>query len=431
LHPALSQQGIVAEAVETQRSGTATAMQPAPGTRVRSGRSFAVCRLFPRPEVISVYLRAGMLQWQAVFYLLCLVHFRKVVCGGKLKPVMDQQNVTSFNNSYGTCRLGGRDGYVDCFQRQRLYWMRPKGAPKLPELLPSPGSSARSVRCQDTSSAENIIDFSCSTIFANAFFHRLIDCTLPNFDLFELAIADEEATLIVPHFLQPFVDFFSPTSKKQLQYHEAKPCFYISNTTVVAFETRLFGNATAMSSRGERFRLQAWRLAGTNADRFKVPNTCLFIQRQRTRALDPSVRLYLKKHLPNFAHEVYFGNESLVETISKFSRSVVVVGFHGAGAANTVFCPEKAIIIELTLFSSIDARTLWRTNRDTIKPWHTSLKWAVFPLSLQEARIPRLQQIRNHEISDVDHYLKDIPSVHVPQSKVLNIVHTILKLRSN
>jgi hypothetical protein len=62
------------------------------------------------------------------------------------------------------------------------------------------------------------------------------------------------------------------------------------------------------------------------------------------------------------------------KTVGIFSNSRVVVGFHGAGLVNTLFCRPETIALEYTTFHDIQAERMWRSN-ETVGFVHGSLKW--------------------------------------------------------
>lgn len=70
--------------------------------------------------------------------------------------------------------------------------------------------------------------------------------------------------------------------------------------------------------------------------------------------------LWLRKSFPVLPLRVFYGNESLKETASMFSKAKVVVGPHGAGLVNTIFTQDDAFVVEITREDR--PGHVWRTN---------------------------------------------------------------------
>jgi hypothetical protein len=54
----------------------------------------------------------------------------------------------------------------------------------------------------------------------------------------------------------------------------------------------------------------------------------------------------LQSLLPLYRTVIYFGNESVADTIQLFVHASFVIGYHGAGHANAIFSPDSAVVIE-------------------------------------------------------------------------------------
>ena len=64
---------------------------------------------------------------------------------------------------------------------------------------------------------------------------------------------------------------------------------------------------------------------------------------------DYSLLEYVKSAFGGDVVVPYFGNESLRDTVSVFSRACVVLGIHGAGFSNVIFSRRNTLAIEITL----------------------------------------------------------------------------------
>lgn len=84
--------------------------------------------------------------------------------------------------------------------------------------------------------------------------------------------------------------------------------------------------------------------------------------------------------------EIYNGTDSANQTIEKFSRANIVLGMHGAGLVNTLFCRNDTLVIEFTFtnvenaaFVEQSQRVPWRTNR-VVGDLHQGLHWITYLL---------------------------------------------------
>ena len=65
----------------------------------------------------------------------------------------------------------------------------------------------------------------------------------------------------------------------------------------------------------------------------------------------------------------YTGAESVTETMALFHNARAVVGYHGAGFGNTVFCKNGTRIVEVT--TMLGDGSLWRRNLGNTGKWGT------------------------------------------------------------
>jgi hypothetical protein len=118
--------------------------------------------------------------------------------------------------------------------------------------------------------------------------------------------------------------------------------------------------------------------------------------------------------------KVYYGNESFNETVKLFAGSKVVVGYHGAGLVNTLFCPPDAIVLEYTTFRNMNATRMWRSNEGIAK-LHDPLRWLKHTIDID--RLSNLSALAN--TSDPDHFIKSLPYVEVTGSTLYNSIQRV------
>ena len=103
-----------------------------------------------------------------------------------------------------------------------------------------------------------------------------------------------------------------------------------------------------------------------------------------------------------------------------FYNAKVVVGYHGAGFANTIFCRAGTVILEYTTFHDMDATQMWRSNEEIAKV-HVGLIWLKHTLDVDH--LVDLDKLTN--ATDKDHYIKGSRYVHVTGSDLYNSVERV------
>jgi hypothetical protein len=65
-----------------------------------------------------------------------------------------------------------------------------------------------------------------------------------------------------------------------------------------------------------------------------------------------------------------------------------VVGYHGAGQTNTVFCRNNTLVVEITTFEKPgDRTTIWRSNQQpTLQSMDYSIVWRTYPIGYEHLR---------------------------------------------
>jgi hypothetical protein len=67
----------------------------------------------------------------------------------------------------------------------------------------------------------------------------------------------------------------------------------------------------------------------------------------------------LQTALPSYEMALYYGNESVQDTLRLFGRSSLVIGYHGAGHANALFSPPGSVIVEFAFSHPLDRSKLY------------------------------------------------------------------------
>ena len=324
------------------------------------------------------------------------------------------------DGTYARCAVQSLlgSGILNCTERNKI-----RGFAKL--LEPQVNS-----KCVDATRTSNIVDFDFkSKGGCHAYFHRLIDCTIPNFQLFvkalellELSNHTNHTRLIVPQYLTPIFDVVFPVSWHSRRLGPST-CYYVSPDTNVFYERRSKKGSQQLRSQLDQFRQHSFTRLGILPQK----GFFLYIERRRTRALQSNVRQYLQQHvqnhLPQLSFMTYNGNEDFKETIRLFAKASVVFGFHGAGHANSIFSPDGCIVVELTFFDDAESKHIWRSNRKAIKSLRPSIRWITHGIDILTANIKYADEIinRSGKVKDVDHYLKRQRLFTVPYPDLHNI----------
>ena len=286
--------------------------------------------------------------------------------------------------------------------------------------------------CVDAARYERVVDFTCLFAWSRAFFHRLLDCVVPNYELFEYAVAVNTSLtlLLIPKQLTKFVDLLLPNAAAFVHTlpgtaDNNRTCVLVSNDTLVTYETSTLGTPEEQRDRAARFRDRALRAAGGSATATTRPYV-VFIERRKTREMQNTGRVkeLVAARLPTMPLVSYHGNESMKDTIRLFAHARVVIGFHGAGFVNALFCRSGTVVLEFSLFMDETHTKLWRTNNKVAK-LHGSLNWITYPLQLNAAAIPDWGNLHTRANGPVADLFQNLPLVRVPETdarKALDMV---------
>lgn len=121
---------------------------------------------------------------------------------------------------------------------------------------------------------------------------------------------------------------------------------------------------------------------------------------------------------------VYRGNESVAQTVSIFGNARAVVGYHGAGFANTMLSAHGACVVEASTNADTAGRALWRTNAFMCLPWNPALRWAVYRVPLPAMLDANQRSYPNHTACTppgADQYIKALPWVALRRAEVLGM----------
>jgi hypothetical protein len=121
----------------------------------------------------------------------------------------------------------------------------------------------------------------------------------------------------------------------------------------------------------------------------------------------------------------FYGNESVLDTITLFSNACAVFGTHGAGHTNAIFCRKDALVVEINTYiapeshTDVDAAPIsWRSNEGAIVTgldFH--MKWIKYHVEYSNMRpVPKEEHYKPHGRIDAletdwSHYIKGMDMV--------------------
>ena len=180
--------------------------------------------------------------------------------------------------------------------------------------------------------------------------------------------------------------------------------------------------------------VQEMKQAATRKHGLPRQQGILFISRKSTRRItDEKV---LVRRLTEIADSwglpfrIYHGRENFLATVHLFLSSNIIVGYHGAGFINTVFC-DRAHVIEITTFkyptnNSKYPRRIWRSNKPGVSSWMTNstLAWQILAVE-HDRLVPRPPRDHPRGASfDWDHLVKET-SVSLGRSNIKRITDMV------
>jgi hypothetical protein len=301
----------------------------------------------------------------------------------------------------------------------------------------------------DLSSASAVVDLSCfnSGHGRASYWHREANCLIPA-QSFLTAVrsfltADPAAAVILPEYYRSFTDLLATVPPHSRVVHLSnkaqhnRTCFRLGSPLTPVYWTagdNLFRDEYAV----DVFALRAELLSRLPSAPKDSP-TLLLVHREHERNFhntsEVAARLALflgALNAPPLAQAMYFGNETLAETLTLFRNARAVVAFHGAGTINALVCSPGTVVVELSFlnpdFGNASApankrnQVLWRSNHPL---WIDRLGVDWYSYTLPIAGQQFLLNLSSGV--DVDHVLKSVHDVLLADSDAYNIALILAK----
>ena len=249
--------------------------------------------------------------------------------------------------------------------------------------------SSENSKCLNASGHNLVIDLSCSYTTPHSLghvpvYHRVAQCVLPLAVLAEYAEAQlwkarQPPLVLLPEELAPlYTALFNLSGRSVVTLpkraaRRSMPCFLVSHGAKLMWERaelhKALNDAPARNKLRARV-LPALRRRATELHSGGArPDTILIVQRSGgTRSFcnfTDSLLLRLTAALRPAAGEklrVYYGNESVTDTLALFSSAKLVIAFHGAALVNLLFCGEGTRVVEITFWDGQAKQKPYDTN---------------------------------------------------------------------
>lgn len=291
-----------------------------------------------------------------------------------------------------------------------------------------------------------IIDLTCTGRLAHAFFHRVMDCFNIEYDRLRAALQSTPSLCLVGYANR--ANFYLAA----LPRHLPEPQFLCSETdsqpTVVA--ERNLSNATEPKSPTHIFErvghhVPILKLLPSSASSYTLledlharwgstsqeRKALILIQREgKTRQFSEDIFEKLKSNLINIAQlhnrtlYTYAGKETIDRTVEIFHSADLVIGFHGAAAANMLFAAQGACYIEISTYTKSDMSTKWRSNAESLKSSRPDLKTFTFNIPLDHGW-PTLNTTDVDANENADGFIKSLTNITLQENDLDNLMSLV------
>ena len=235
-----------------------------------------------------------------------------------------------------------------------------------------------------------VIDFRCRFIFRFAYFHLWNNCLLEMVELLKYALefSGSNATIVIERF---YLDFLNRAG-----IHFGIDQYIIHETNVghdILCNKMLYYDPSSVPLKSRVAALREIFIFRTERGIRKRAGTILYIKRiGRGREIYPEQDLLgnMTKTFPQHRLEVFYGNEDINQTIRMFQDATIVLGGHGAGMINVLFCHHDTMLIEITRRDPSTGK-IWRSN--LVAPVRMSVKCATIVVVSTNRTLDRLETI--------------------------------------
>ena len=266
-------------------------------------------------------------------------------------------------------------------------------------------------------------DLICMAKFGAAFFHQLIDCFMPLLPLIA-RLNSASSRACINEFMHPVYRILAPRIELGLCNSTGNALERKNQHRIIASHAIQNGGAILDDLlSGLPIRLHA----------FTCTHVVLILRRNGSRRfkVDDERALIDTLQRNGMLVSIYDGGTSLLDTIALFRSADAVVGWHGAGMANVVFCRNGTKVIEITTYKDLNQTRSWRTDIKKVTAWRKYAKLVVrVPLTrvllanrISIQRFPEMVPKRAHtNASDVDHFIKHLQYAALTSNVIQQVV---------
>ena len=302
------------------------------------------------------------------------------------------------------------------------------------------------VRVPET--CRRVVDLTCQTrMNPEAFYHRIIDCLLPEYGV----VLEESAQIArgtclfglgTRGMFYETLGILPPAFGAKVQtslLQAAPPCGNTDTAMSAMFGQRylvrnLLRNTTSLEilKRNANLILNDVGNAFAKTDENNTADfVVLVVARTGSRSFNTESLLRLLLALESISESaviLFKGDESIRTSMEIFTRADAVVMYHGAAAANLLFCKHLTLVVEITTYTDTVSKKSWRKNTDQIALIRPDLKVKVFRIPLHQ--VVSIDIINEKEDArDKDQYMKDARDIQLLKSDAEGIKEIILNLR--
>jgi len=246
------------------------------------------------------------------------------------------------------------------------------------------------------SECTRVFDMRCNHHFKRIYFHKIIDCLLPLYGTFVQATvharAMPNATACVLADTDVLMPFLVPLAGPGVAVYDASRCNSLLRP-LPAWSIRQNGTILASEKAQQQLIIGGLHphLRHAWPESRAAEGPVVLVERLASRRWSnaPAIRAALRAWLEPMGAKlsVFDGSQSARVTMELFARQQGVVGYHGAGLANSVFTPRHACVVEVSLWLDATRREPFRVMpARRISSWNPQLEWMTYRLDWSRAR---------------------------------------------
>lgn len=118
---------------------------------------------------------------------------------------------------------------------------------------------------------------------------------------------------------------------------------------------------------------------------------------------------------------VYYGNESVADTVRMFTQAAEIIGYHGAAMANTLFSARRHCVHHISTFKDLQSQVHWRVNDDVARMNRLG-SFNVYDIPLIDLLDDNNVTVADYErVEDKDHFIKDLRWAPIPDYHIAHL----------